>query len=125
MLRFINVFIISSKGSIQVVKIESKSHFKITMIAHVDSHLIFSFNDEWYQEDIGNLYTLLFSLLENLNIQEKIFGADRECVRFSWQNCYQFTLNFDYYSQSCWVEGVDEQSMSQVASLLSAFQINI
>jgi hypothetical protein len=49
-------------------------------------------------------------------IQDKIIGADRENIRFSWKDCY-FVLNFDYYSQSCWIEGQDSASTQELATL--------
>lgn len=81
------------------------------------------YNNYWYQEDIEYLYLQLFSSLKKWNIQERIVGADRECFRFSWQDSYYFTLNFDYYSQSCWIEGVDDKSISQVIYLHRALEV--
>ncbi|HBY86298.1 MAG TPA: DUF3630 domain-containing protein, partial [Colwellia sp.] len=32
-------------------------------------------------------------------------------------NSHYFVLNFDYYSQSCWIEGQDTQSTELLATL--------
>ena len=105
-----------------MIKIITQSNFNIVSIEHRSDHLVVFYSNEWYQEDIEYLYFQLFSSLKNWNIQERILGADRECFRFSWQDSYHFTLNFDYYSQSCWIEGVDDKSISQIMSLHGSLQ---
>lgn len=82
---------------------------------HVE-HLNVQFKNDWYQEDINDLIDLLFLSIQPIVIQEKIIGADRENIRFSWHDCY-FVLNFDYYSQSCWIEGQDSASTQELATL--------
>lgn len=79
-------------------------------------HLNVTFKHQWYQENIEALIALLFLPIIPVAIQEKIIGADRENIRFSWDDCY-FVLNFDYYSQSCWIEGQDSASTEQLATL--------
>jgi|TARA_R100001377_G_scaffold78288_1_gene55933 hypothetical protein len=79
-------------------------------------HLNVIFQNDWYQENIATLIDLLFSSIMPVTIQEKIIGADRENIRFSW-NSHYFVLNFDYYSQSCWIEGQDTQSTELLATL--------
>ena len=64
--------------------------------------------DNWYQEDIDLLSDYLLNQLSGHKILEKTPGADRESIRFSWQKA-QFTIHFDYYSQSCWLEGLNRQ----------------
>ncbi|WP_019029184.1 DUF3630 family protein [Colwellia piezophila] len=81
-------------------------------------HLNLRFEVEWYQEDIARLTESILSLLSSVIIQEKITGADRENIRFSWQG-YYLILNFDYYSQSCWFEGQDNEKAECLAKLYS------
>lgn len=81
-------------------------------------YLAVIFNDSWFQEDIEALTKLVFSSLISVNIQEKIIGADRENIRFSWQGHY-FILNFDCCSQSCWLEGQDNASTGYLNQLYS------
>lgn len=87
------------------------------IVQHVD-HLALLFNNSWFQEDIESLTKLVFSSLLEVNIQEEIMGADRVNIRFSWLDHY-FTLNFDCYSQSCWLEGQDNASTEYLAELYS------
>ncbi len=82
-------------------------------------YLVLSFSKPWFQEDIGLLSELVFSALPSVNIQEKIIGADRENIRFSWQEQY-FILNFDCCSQSCWLEGQDDASNARLERLYSS-----
>jgi len=94
--------------------IMTKQHIKdITQQAE---YLTLGFNFSWFQEDIETLTQLVFSFLTSVNIQEKIIGADRENIRFSWQEHY-FILNFDCCSQSCWLEGQDNASTAYLEQL--------
>jgi hypothetical protein len=106
-----------------MIKQATEMKMDITLIELLNENITVQFNDEWYQEDIESLSLTLFSQLTHLKIQERILGADRECIRFSWQGIHFYTLNFDYYSQSCWIESVDAQSMEFLPSLREALKI--
>ncbi len=67
-------------------------------------------------KNIETLIDILFSPIMPVTIQEKIIGADRENIRFSWAG-HHFVLNFEIYSQSCWIEGQDGQSTELLATL--------
>lgn len=90
-----------------------------------DQQIRFSFKKEpqayWHQEDVKSFYESLFSLVENIVIKEVISGADRENIRFLWQQRYDFVLNFDCYSQSCWLEAENEFSERQLLALHTAW----
>lgn len=79
-------------------------------------HLNVIFKNDWYQEDINELIALLFLPIQPIVVKDKIIGADRENIRFSWHD-YYFVLNFDYYSQSCWIEGQDGASSQELTTL--------
>jgi len=104
-------------------QVKNESTFKVKLIEHIGNNLVVHFNDAWYQEDIDTLYVLIVASLTDFNSKEKILGADRESIRFTWRRDYQFLLNFDCYSQSCWIEGIDEQSISQIRILLSSLEV--
>ena len=91
----------------------------ITAITKQTEYLTLNFDQPWFQEDIEELYQQVFSALIQVNIQGKITGADRENIRFSWQGHY-FVLNFDCCSQSCWLEGQDNESTAQIEHLYVA-----
>jgi len=82
-------------------------------------YLAVIFSDFWFQEDIETLTKRVFSSLSSVKIQEKIIGADRENIRFSWQEHY-YILNFDCSSQSCWLEGQDNASIDYLEQLYFA-----
>lgn len=90
----------------------------IIKITPEHKHLTLMFSHPWFQEDIESLTEFIFLLVKPVLIQEKILGADRENIRFSWQG-YYFILNFDCCSQSCWVEGQDDQSNKHLVTLYS------
>lgn len=79
-------------------------------------YLNVKFKNDWYQENIKELIELLFLPLHCVVIKEKIIGADRENIRFNWAG-YYFVLNFEYYSQSCWIEGQDSKSREELMTL--------
>jgi len=70
----------------------------------------------WYQEDVDGLTVILIKHLEGAEITERIIGADRINVRFSYKYRY-FVLNFEYYSQSCWIEAEDGPSEAFIAKI--------
>lgn len=88
----------------------------IESLTYQVDHVNVNFKNSWYQEDIEVLVELLFSPIMPVTIQEKTIGADRENIRFSWADSY-FVLNFDYYSQSCWIEGQDDTSTRKLSNL--------
>lgn len=89
---------------------------KIKTLAKTTDMITISFENDWFQDDIELLISLVFKPLLAVNIQEKIVGADRENIRFTWQEHF-FILNFDCYSQSCWLEGQDNKSTDYLALL--------
>ncbi|GAA6171442.1 hypothetical protein NBRC116592_11120 [Colwellia sp. KU-HH00111] len=74
------------------------------------------FNKSWYQEDINLLTKLLLNKVTASQIKETILGADRENIRFQYLDA-EFVLNFDYYSQSCWICPNDEASQNKTHQL--------
>lgn len=79
------------------------------------------FQDYWYQEDIENLYNAILSHLEDASLLESTLGADRHNYRILWSNVY-LIINFDCYSQSCWIEAETEteeqQNLHKLVSIL-------
>lgn len=87
------------------------------------AHIVFHFACFWYQDDIESLAGKILTNSPHVRIVESIQGADRENIRFVWHEKYYFTLNFDCYSQSCWVEGEDEISNQQLKDLMTALNV--
>lgn len=93
----------------------------IKSLTNQKDHLNVIFHKDWYQENIEELIQLLLFPDMVVIIQEKIIGADRENIRFSWNNGY-FILNFECNSQSCWIEGQDALSTEKLTSLMSLIE---
>ena len=91
----------------------------VKLIERREGYLSITFAKVWYQEDISRLVEHLLLPIIPINIQEKNIGADREDIRFSWDNHF-FVLNFDFYSQSCWIEGQDYIESDYLEALYSA-----
>jgi hypothetical protein len=99
-----------------------KSAQAIAAIKYEQGYIVFYFHSFWYQEEIKFLSEQLLSSLSTIQLLETIAGADRENIRFIWQINYYFSLNFDCYSQSCWLEGEDEKSHEQLVRLIPFFK---
>jgi len=89
----------------------SQQKHPITAISNIDDQVMISFNEQWFQEDIPLLCQRVFLSLSGYEIKEKTVGADRENIRFIWERS-EFLLNFDFYSQSCWLSSVDVASQT-------------
>ena len=93
---------------------------KVISAMTTDNIIDVRFSESWYQEDIAALSTLIFSLLPDVIVIEKQLGADRETYRLNIENNY-VVLNFDYYSQSCWLEPESERdNLQQYSQALNA-----
>jgi len=84
----------------------------------IDQQIAILFTNNWFQEDIIALRQSLLAKIPDHQTKEIILGADRESVRFQWQDA-EFILNFDYYSQSCWFSAHDEKSNAAIQPLLN------
>ncbi len=78
--------------------------------------LSITFTKSWFQDDLEEIRQQVFLTISEVTKIENILGADRENTRFIWKNQY-FTLNFEYYSQSCWIE-VEGTANSKVLNTL-------
>lgn len=76
------------------------------------------FHEYWYQEEIENLYNSILSHLEDVSLLESTLGADRHNYRILWNNLY-LIINFDCYSQSCWIEAETEEEQKYLHELAS------
>ncbi len=111
----------TNKGSLMIENNDTH-HVNIHSVKLGDNCVEIYFEPVWYQEDIKSLQQVIFLSLDNVRIQEKISGADRENIRFVWQEQHYFILNFDCYSQSCWLEGQDEQSSDYLSSAFTVLK---
>lgn len=93
-------------------------NFFITAIKIINRNsLQVLFNDDWHQENILNLSELVFEKLDHHQIIERVLGADKEYVRFVWKQ-HAFIINFECYSQSCWLEHEGEAANGEAFLLL-------
>lgn len=94
------------------------ANIAIQSINLINEQIAILFEKEWFQEDIIALHQLLLDKIPNHLVKEIIRGADRENIRFLWQNA-EFILNFDYYSQSCWFSAQNKVSTSKIQPLFN------
>ncbi|WOH36133.1 DUF3630 family protein [Thalassotalea fonticola] len=83
--------------------------------------LLISFTRGWDQDDINLLSQCIFKHLPEHQIKEHIQGADREYFRFTFNDEY-LVLQFESYSESCWIEPEDQlnsQQLQKINSLLN------
>ena len=90
-------------------------HLKnMTMIEEGILSIIFV--ELWFQEEIDMLVGIVMAKMIDSGIIEHLKGADRESIRFNWDG-HLFVLNFEYYSQSCWIESESSKGKDLLAIL--------
>jgi len=99
------------------------AHISIQSINNIDEQIAILFDKNWFQEDIIELRQLLLNKIPNHNVKEVTLGADRENIRFLWENA-EFIINFDCYSQSCWFSSHDEMSKLSIQNLFNVLTTN-
>lgn len=90
-----------------VNSITNSNTFAFSAVLQGDDHLDIRFNRDFDEEDFECLTQLVLAQLAQVTILEKIPGADRHNVRFRAQVAQEygyFIVNFEVYSQSCWLE---------------------
>ncbi|TLU64605.1 DUF3630 family protein [Thalassotalea litorea] len=81
-----------------------------------DNIIQFRFAKMWGQEDIKQLLPLVLDKIADHQILEHVIGADREYLRFSYRGLY-FMLQFESYSNACWIEAEDQFSQPGISTL--------
>ncbi|GAA6205743.1 DUF3630 family protein [Thalassotalea sp. SU-HH00458] len=71
---------------------------------------------DWSQDDLTSMVERYFQQYVILQKVEYSQGADLASVRFKWQQ-HDFTLNFECYSQSIWIECPEHDSAALLAKL--------
>jgi hypothetical protein len=104
--------------------IEMMAHLKheINSVSLEAKLIGISFDTFWYQEDIDVLQQYILRIIGKTKLVENILGADRVNIRFVWKNDYNFVLNFDCYSQSCWLESENELSYAGLSPLFDVLK---
>ena len=92
----------------------------ISLINENSLQIVFAKN--WYQEDINALTTLILNSFEDHQVIETISGADREYCRFEWHKNY-FVINFECYSESCWIEHETTPNIALLKSIERCLQL--
>jgi hypothetical protein len=90
----------------------------IKSIDLIDKSITIYFETSWFQEDMIELRQLILNKIPDHQVKEVIQGADRESIRFLGLKA-EFILNFDYYSQSCWLNAHDEISAAKIQPLFN------
>ncbi len=91
----------------------------ITQVTLIEEELIIiSVHVQWYQEDTKKLADEILTALHDAKENDTMSGADRATVRFNWQGGY-FLLNFECYSQSCWISPEDMTSQHLLSLMFS------
>jgi hypothetical protein len=71
---------------------------------------------DWSQDDLALMVEQYFQQYPSLKKIEWSQGADLVSVRFKWHQ-HDFSLNFECYSQSIWVECPEHNSAVLLAKL--------
>lgn len=71
---------------------------------------------DWSQDDLPLMIAQYFQQYPYLKKVEWSQGADLEAVRFKWQH-HDFSINFECYSQSVWLECPEQNGAALLADL--------
>jgi len=78
--------------------------------------IVLRYHKQWQQNDIDALTGHFFQQYPFLEKKEHSEGADIESVRFTWNN-KDFTLFFECYSDSIWIDSTEGNSAKLLAKL--------
>jgi hypothetical protein len=70
----------------------------------------------WSQDELPLMITQYFEQYPTLEKVEWSKGADLEVVRFKWQH-HDFSLNFECYGQSIWLECAEHNGSALLTAL--------
>ncbi len=73
-------------------------------------------NLNWSQDELPLMIIQYFQQYSNLEKTEWSQGADLESVRFKWKH-HDFSLNFECYGQSIWLECPEHNGADLLAAL--------
>lgn len=73
--------------------------------------IVFGCQNQWEQDDFSTLRMCFLAQFPQFKVLEHVQGADRDIIRLTWQDRH-FSLNFEYYSESIWLEADDEKSVT-------------
>mgnify|MGYP003644733163 CR=1 FL=1 len=94
----------------------TKNFIEISNIEEINSRVLqLQFNVEWTLDDTTAIIEHLLQIT-SASVLEVVQGADLRCLRIT-RGGYQFLLNFEEYSNACWLECVSEQDMVGLADI--------
>lgn len=95
----------------------SQSISSIELLGDVDNpyiHVVFCL--PWQQEDIDELSAHVISLFDDAAMIDHAQGADIETYHIRAFDT-ELLLNFEVYSESCWVEVVNNQDVTSIVKI--------
>lgn len=84
--------------------------------ASTEKHIELHYDLDWCQEDVLGMTERFFQQFSFIKPIEKLKGADLEAVRIFWLEHY-YTLNFECYGQSIWIDSAEENSAEHLSKL--------
>ena len=92
-------------------------NLKINSVELIDGAIIqIALNCDWPQESTAKIAKLVVTQANGAAEFEHILGADRESFRIQWRQQF-FSLHFECYSQSCWLEADEAASQELIYEL--------
>lgn len=84
--------------------------------ALTEAVIVFEYINNWHEGNVEQTLSNLAHDYDDLALLETVIGADRQSVRIEWQQ-YQYTLHIEHYSESVWLEPLDEQAQAKLSTL--------
>ena len=81
-----------------------------------DTAIILNLQHAWSQDDVPSLIESFFQHYPVLKKIDWSQGADLDAIRFKWES-HDFTLHFERYGQSTWIDCSEENSEALLSKL--------
>lgn len=85
-----------------------------------EQSILLTITPEFDYDDIEQIAAICWQAISGAEVVEEIPGADRINYRFRYNQHY-FVLNFEVYSQSCWIEVEAGSAHPALEVLLAGF----
>lgn len=83
---------------------------------HQEDTLLINIAPEFTQDDCSQLTDTILARWSNASLVEIVEGADRYCARVKYNNGI-YLLNFEIYSQSCWLEAESPENIHTISQI--------
>lgn len=86
--------------------------------------IVFEYTKFWFEENVEQTVKHFTDSYDDLDLLEVLNGADRLSARIEWQQ-NQYLFHVEHYSESVWLESVDEHAQAELPILYRYLETNV